>query len=767
MRGVPLSALGKALVFAATPGAVLAQFALGPTQTRFRAVAGWEGSFSLVVNQSGTTPSLFGPATYAVNRKIEGKVKLDKLLPLSGGWTGHVVEGVVSINDKYTLPWALGLCTSVNEVKGTGSLAIGGATGQPEQVFLTFDRGADTWSLVLRENAIKADWTNTLKCPGIPDQVAVNPQAATQWHAQIGPMGLPFPASVFQLIGKQVVDGQGDRNGGMDVVLKADLTYDLKPTLVELVIEPENYDTWRPEALWDEETPASPIRVKAKLQNADGTPVAEAGKAKRIVFELVNVSHEPGIAGNMPRRDPKKTADLKFVAEENTHLEISGDEGNVGRTPDGRYQESYVVVSSFDWGAWGWLKVTAEMEGGATIEGYLKGDRNHKPVRLPQRAANSFIPDSWKRGKGAEKADSDDGEKEPKGLENCDGDGLTLYEEYRGFIENNEHIEGNPLKKDLFVRNMGGAALEPGIWLFGDLTNLEVHSGFAADELNLRERIMNVNYARAPRRVDQHGVVVAICKDVDGGLTILRRGTIRGRPGTTDVVCVQPPGRSGSLTDQFRLALSDVLFAYDKGVAHELLHATGVEHHGNTDKSRTVRFVPSDDPANTTGTPHYEVSGQRATILDEASGRDLAAERDGLYAQLVAEGLRQAEAMRAAGAIRDDVAEFLRLLVRPRYYGAQEKTFGFPGGEHSGDDDCVMRYHFATYYPVRGQANSYYEVPAGTEPLGFGLCELAAGSGVNGSAHRPQPRYWDATPGRGRCRWWVCVNDAVPPGGGP
>ncbi|MEK7409060.1 MAG: hypothetical protein AAB225_28690, partial [Acidobacteriota bacterium] len=587
------------------------------------------------------------------------------------------------------------------------------------------------------------------------------------WHAQIGSMGLPFPASGFQLIGKQVVKGQGDRNGGMDVVLNADLTYDLKPILPEVVIDPENYDTWRPEALWDEGTATSPIRVNAKLQNADGTPVAADARAKRFVFELVNVSHEPGIAGNMPRKDPKKTADLKFVAEKNTHLEIGGNEENVGRTPDGRYQESHVVVSSFDWGAWGWIKVTAEMEGGTTIEGYLKGDRNHKPVRLPRRAANSFIPDSWKREKGAEKADSDDGEKEPKGLENCDGDGLTLYEEYRGFIENNAHIEGHPLKKDLFVRNMGGAALEPGIWLYGDLTNLEVHSGFADDELNFKERIMNVNRAQAPHRVDQHGVVVAICKDVDGGLTILQRGAIRGRPATTDGVCVQPPGRSGSLTDQFRLASSDVLFAYDKGVAHELLHATGVEHHGNTDKSRTVRFVPSDDPANTSGKPYYEVSGQPATILDEVSGRDLAAERDGLYQQRAAEGLRQVEVLRTAGAIRDDVADFLRRTLRSQYYGAQEKTFGFPGGEHSGDDGCVMRYHFATYYPVRGQANSYYEVPAGAEPLGFGLCDLAEGSGVNGSAHRPQPRYWDAAPGRGRCRWWVCVNDAVPPGGAP
>ncbi|MEK7408620.1 MAG: hypothetical protein AAB225_26425, partial [Acidobacteriota bacterium] len=184
-------------MLAATPGAVLAQFPLplGPAQTRFRQVAAWQGEFSLVVNQSGTTPVPSGTAVYSVNRKIEGKVKLDKLLPLGNGWTG-AVEGVASINDKYTIP--IGFCTSVHEVRGTGSLAIGGVTGQPEQAFLTFDREADTWSLVLRENAIKADWTNTLKCPGIADRVAVNAQQPTGWHAQIGSMGLPFPASGFQ-----------------------------------------------------------------------------------------------------------------------------------------------------------------------------------------------------------------------------------------------------------------------------------------------------------------------------------------------------------------------------------------------------------------------------------------------------------------------------------------------------------------------------------------------------------------------------------------
>ena len=81
------------------------------------------------------------------------------------------------------------------------------------------------------------------------------------------------------------------------------------------------------------------------------------------------------------------------------------------------------------------------------IVGYLDGDPSQTEVRLPMRSASSFIADSWKKSHGVNGvSDNADNETDPKGDGNP-GDGLTLYEEYRGFIEDGQHIEGDPKRR--------------------------------------------------------------------------------------------------------------------------------------------------------------------------------------------------------------------------------------------------------------------------------------------------------------------------------
>jgi hypothetical protein len=94
--------------------------------------------------------------------------------------------------------------------------------------------------------------------------------------------------------------------------------------------------------------------------------------------------------------------------------------------------------------------------------------------------------------------------------------------------------------------------------------------------------------------------------------------------------------------------------------------------------------------------------------------------------------------------------------------------YGVEHGQHSGNEQCPMRYWFADLYKAKGsmQRETYYYVPPGTEHIGVKLCQDLKGTGVNDSKRKPQSRYGDAydTPKYyfGNCAGQICVNDAAP-----
>jgi hypothetical protein len=88
---------------------------------------------------------------------------------------------------------------------------------------------------------------------------------------------------------------------------------------------------------------------------------------------------------------------------------------------------------------------------------------------------------------------------------------------------------------------------------------------------------------------------------------------------------------------------------------------------------------------------------------------------------------------------------------------------GKPQGQHSGNDQCIMRYFFANAYQSTANSSNYYLSAAGTESVGSSLCPSPSGTGVNASSHKPQSRYGNAAPNRGACQNWVCVNDKYAP----
>lgn len=548
---------------------------------------------------------------------------------------------------------------------------------------------------------------------------------------------------------------------------------------VELVVLSRDYETWRPQAGEREQDPGNRIEIEARLQGSEGRPPQV--KAQRIIFELSDTSREPGVTMNFPLGKAASNApDLKFAPSpgDSSHppLELSEDAQRAETVP-GEHTQARAAVVSFDWGGWSTLKVFAELPDGRRISGHLGGGAGPSEIPLPKRTQGSRIADSWKATVGVSAPDDDDSEPVPGGGPAL-GDGFTLFEEYRGFRANGRHVAGNPTRIDFFVRDYIGPDAQPGIDLFARLTGAEVHTPLTDAEFDREVRVMNANHDQGAHRVDQHGVGIATKLGQDGAVTLLSKAKVRGRPSITIGINVQPRGALTGVTTSENVPLSDLVFAYDRAVAHELLHTVGAEHHGTGDEVLGLQLVLADDRRNPTGKPYFRYPGigdAKVSITDETTGVDIALVwgadmmlmrervRQIFYPDCLEKGRRMSyDYPRADGAstpkefAENCLNDVMGLLPSFFYAGAEH-------GESSGDDACVMRYYFAKVYAKKGTRNAYYWISnRRSERAGLDLCRSGAGTGVNDKGRRPRPRYGDAGPGRGACVSTLIFNDALP-----
>jgi hypothetical protein len=504
---------------------------------------------------------------------------------------------------------------------------------------------------------------------------------------------------------------------------RATVSWTLEPAHVEeleLVVEPEKYSEWEPQGPSNvprgsspEKTAGNSLAIHARLQARGGGDAP--APAKKIIFEMGEVSAEPGVVLNWPPRG-QATTDPDLLFEERLNPDMRITYGSVQRAETleragASYMEANVVISAFDWGAHGKLKVTAELLDGRVITGFLRGAPGYTTILLPKRRSDSRIADHAKvrAGIATSRADDDDGEDDPVG-DGFKGDGLTLYEEYRGFFENGKHVRGNPKKKDLFINDRIQGRSKRGIAMFSKGSGLVVHHELRDDELP-NNRVINANHSRnAPHVVDQHALVLKTDQTTRGG------GEARGGPGTPGDVTelrIDPDLGAG---------LRDRIFnrePYDKVVAHELGHAVNVFHHGDWDNWTNQTVWVNERQAN--GSYVLKEGGQPITVLKETG---------------------------------------VNWVFPPGAGGTQTMTvyLGDSLGQHSGDDTCFMRYVVAKAY--KSQSNPSVRYWVSSEPIGTTLCRTNSGTGINAPGRTPQPRYGDAQTGRGDCYHQVRVNDA-------
>ncbi|HWA29327.1 MAG TPA: hypothetical protein VG734_26995 [Lacunisphaera sp.] len=470
----------------------------------------------------------------------------------------------------------------------------------------------------------------------------------------------------------------------------------------------------------------------------------------KTTFRLADVSQNPGWCMNYPVQDPDQEPDLRFfaTAAENSLFEkLADDECTTAAAPG----PVALTVMSHDYGSHGRLTATVAIDG-RRIEAQARVGNEAGALLIPFRTTRSVITDVWRETNGErrvdDKADRDgfDSDIGPAHL----GDGFSVYEEYRGFCENGKHVRTDPRQRDYMVRNEVGAAAEDGLALFSSVSGVKTHHKFRATEFGRQrpvdglpfDKVVNCNHDPAFHVVDQHGVVLrSTTEDTGGAEAILRvpndpapwsparfRYVLIGadfQPGEWHTVMgvLQADG-SFTVDPQGQSTLRTNLFAMV--VAHELFHTIGVRHHGEEDVGRVSWTADPKDAA---------------VILENAGG---ATNPVTLINDLSGEPINPSD-------------ELFGRLSGKEYWVAVEH------GQHSGAEDCIMRYNNASAY-ARGNTRYFLKNAEGVnrvakEIADIALCDSPRGTGVNSPSFMPRPRYGDAAPGRGNCKSQVCVSD--------
>ena len=679
--------------------------------SEFLQVRGWQGTITVSGGSIGSHDGAFGSDKWSATYASTVNLRLDKFSQFGQFWSGTVTGNAsMDLTNVYTGSG----CTKTTTIKAQGAPKVLVGDG----FMLTVDRG-DTYSLTMLASNVDGPITETMICPGQSAGSLSNTNPYEWFPTGEVDRYLPFPlpATGLVLSGSTTVPMQLPllrlSYGFTELPPPARLTvtWNLQPLgvdEVELVVDPAEYKQWRPEAGAGGAIGNNMI-VQADLKTKNGSPLQVS--ATRLTWELVTSSKEPGWAMNVPLTNPSQKFDMRF--EEGGGLLVMDQEGQRAETPITTsplgLRGGIAKIGSYDWGGFATLKVTAELTDGRKIVGHLKDDDAVTEIPVPKRFRGSNIAETWMIAKSMTgNSDGDDDESQPEGDSNR-GDGLTLYEEYRGFQVDGKHVEGDPKKKDLFIRNKAGGVLVPGIKMFAGMTGLNVLYQLTDSEVGT-DRVINKNYSSAPHKVDQHAIVVVLDPTISGYAEAYNPAGRPGPPKDIEYVHLPARGLMGS-----SLGTARFVNYMNLSLAHELLHSCNVYHHGDID--------------------------DRAVVWTRGVGSDVVLE----------DGLLEVQIKTEAGAS-------MNLTVPAGANHGMLASLGAKNGLQSGVEECVMRYDAATGYVSTTDPLLRYTTK---ETPGTTLCDSVAGTGVNDSGRTPQSRFGDAASGRGRCKLQILVNDAV------
>lgn len=198
--------------------------------------------------------------------------------------------------------------------------------------------------------------------------------------------------------------------------------------------------------------PSPGVMYSATLEIESEKPVQE------IVFDLYGISRENGRFLN--DKDPEyfKTtpdADMIFDPSANYGYEItsSGNPDWFVATGSGSAPRM-ITMQAKDYGAFAKLKARVKIDGNwydASCEGW-----SNFYINVPYDLNNNKIADKWEDDNLVSGFPAENDEDNIPFGQATDGDGMTIYEEYRGFQiftaeMTSRHVRTDPLKKEMFV----------------------------------------------------------------------------------------------------------------------------------------------------------------------------------------------------------------------------------------------------------------------------------------------------------------------------
>ncbi len=174
--------------------------------------------------------------------------------------------------------------------------------------------------------------------------------------------------------------------------------------------------------------------------------------AQEIDFTLFDVSKERGRCLNDMEQFDDVDEDLQMSQSFNQDYEIT--KLTAKKTLSGKSQTQTINIDCRDWGAYGKLKASV-LVGGSWYEAEGDGTPD-KYVSIPIDYNNNHIADYWEKQNNVYGKPADwDEDPNPTGQAKT-GDGMTNYEEYRGFFVSDgsggkEHQRMDPNQKEIFV----------------------------------------------------------------------------------------------------------------------------------------------------------------------------------------------------------------------------------------------------------------------------------------------------------------------------